>query len=144
MEFPRYACFVAETLSDRIARLTQGLSDTQVGEMMGTTADAARKLRMGEIRSMKLDNALRLCKRLGVSPWYLGGEVEPPPQGISQPDAEDDPVDEDTDLRLSLEEQVRKLRRQLLIVGRAARDALALAQQNSTQKARSRPPQGES
>ena len=84
MEFARYTYSVSETLSDRLVRLTSGLNDTQVGEMMGTTADAARKLRIGEIRSIKLENALRLCRRLGISPWYLAGEVEPldaTPQG---------------------------------------------------------------
>lgn len=56
----------------------KGLSDTELGYILGVSADAARKTRNGNIKSLKLEPALRLSRRLGISPWYLAGEPEPP------------------------------------------------------------------
>jgi hypothetical protein len=34
----------------------------------------------GDIKSLKLQAALRLARELHISPWYLGGELEPTKQ----------------------------------------------------------------
>jgi transcriptional regulator with XRE-family HTH domain len=74
--------------SKRFKELVRGLSDTELGYILGVSADAARKMRTGDIKSLKLEAALRLAKELKVSPWYLAGESEPaiplsagPPEG---------------------------------------------------------------
>jgi transcriptional regulator with XRE-family HTH domain len=70
--------FVATaTFSKRFKELVQGLSDTELGFVIGVSADAARKMRNGDIKSLKLAAALRLARELKVSPWYLAGEPEP-------------------------------------------------------------------
>lgn len=63
--------------SKRFRELVAGLTDTELGFVLGVTADAARKLRNGDIKSLKLHAALRLARELQVSPWYLAGEPEP-------------------------------------------------------------------
>ena len=65
------------TFSKRFKELVQGLSDTELGFVIGVSADAARKMRSGDIKSLKLAAALRLARELKVSPWYLAGEPEP-------------------------------------------------------------------
>jgi hypothetical protein len=65
------------TFNKRFKDLVQGLSDTQLGYVLGVSADAARKMRVGDIKSLKLQAALRLARELQVSPWYLAGEPEP-------------------------------------------------------------------
>lgn len=65
------------TFSKRFKQLVQGLSDTELGFVLGVSADAARKMRNGDIKSLKLKAALRLARELKVSPWYLAGESEP-------------------------------------------------------------------
>ena len=66
------------SFSKRFKELVRGLNDTQLGFVLGVSADAARKMRNGDIKSLKLQAALRLAKELKVSPWYLAGESEPP------------------------------------------------------------------
>ncbi|MBV9719246.1 MAG: hypothetical protein JOZ77_07995 [Candidatus Eremiobacteraeota bacterium] len=63
--------------SKRFKELVRGLNDTELGYILGVSADAARKMRTGDIKSLKLQAALRLAKALKVSPWYLAGEPEP-------------------------------------------------------------------
>ena len=63
--------------SKRFRDLVVGLTDTELGFVLGVTADAARKLRNGDIKSLKLHAALRLARELQISPWYLAGEPEP-------------------------------------------------------------------
>jgi hypothetical protein len=63
--------------SKRFKELVRGLNDTELGYILGVSADAARKMRMGDIKSLKLEAALRLARELKVSPWYLAGESEP-------------------------------------------------------------------
>jgi transcriptional regulator with XRE-family HTH domain len=63
--------------SKRFRELVVGLTDTELGFVLGVTADAARKLRNGDIKSLKLHAALRLARELQISPWYLAGEPEP-------------------------------------------------------------------
>jgi transcriptional regulator with XRE-family HTH domain len=63
--------------SKRFRELVTGLTDTELGFVLGVTADAARKLRNGDIKSLKLHAALRLARELQISPWYLAGEPEP-------------------------------------------------------------------
>lgn len=65
------------SFSKRLKELVQGLSDTELGFILGVSADAARKMRNGDIKSLKLQAALRLARELKVSPWYLAGEPEP-------------------------------------------------------------------
>ena len=67
----------ARAFSKRFKELVKNLSDTELGYILGVTSYAARKLRSGEIKSLKLEAALRLARELEVSPWYLAGEHEP-------------------------------------------------------------------
>lgn len=66
-----------EPFTERFNRLTDGLGDTELAHVLGMTVWGVRKLRQGDTQSLKLDQALRLCRRLGVSPWDLGGETAP-------------------------------------------------------------------
>ncbi|MDB5069548.1 MAG: hypothetical protein JWM87_659 [Candidatus Eremiobacteraeota bacterium] len=66
-----------ETFTDRFNRLTSDLRDVEVASLLDLTEGAVRKLRRGDTQTLKLDAALRLCKRLGISPWELAGEREP-------------------------------------------------------------------
>ena len=50
--------------SKRFKELVRGLSDTELGYILGVSADAARKMRTGDIKSLKLEAALRLAKEL--------------------------------------------------------------------------------
>jgi transcriptional regulator with XRE-family HTH domain len=68
---------VSVNFSKRFRELVRGLSDTELGYILGVSADAARKVRNGDIKSLKLQAALRLARQLNVSPWYLAGEPEP-------------------------------------------------------------------
>jgi len=61
----------------RFREVIRGLSDAQLGAILGVTTDAARKMRAGRIKSLKLEAALRLARELKISPWYLAGESEP-------------------------------------------------------------------
>ena len=65
------------TFQKRFAEIVQGLTDKELGEILGVTPDAARKMRVGDTKSLKLHAALRLARELNVSPWYLVGEPEP-------------------------------------------------------------------
>ena len=65
------------SFSKRFKELVRGLNDTELGYILGVSADAARKMRTGDIKSLKLEAALRLARELKVSPWYLAGEAEP-------------------------------------------------------------------
>jgi hypothetical protein len=65
------------SFSKRFKELVRGLNDTELGYILGVSADAARKMRTGDIKSLKLEAALRLARELKVSPWYLAGEPEP-------------------------------------------------------------------
>jgi hypothetical protein len=68
----------AASFSKRFKELVRGLNDTELGFVLGVSADAARKMRNGDIKSLKLQAALRLARELKISPWYLAGEAEPP------------------------------------------------------------------
>jgi hypothetical protein len=77
----------AASFSKRFKELVRGLSDTELGFILGVTADAARKMRSGDIKSLKLQAALRLSRELEISPWYLAGEAEPAtPLTVGPPD----------------------------------------------------------
>ena len=75
------------SFSKRFKGLVQGLSDTELGYILGVSADAARKMRNGDIKSLKLQAALRLARELKVSPWYLAGEREPETPLATNPEA---------------------------------------------------------
>lgn len=63
--------------SKRFKELVADMSDTELGFILGVSATAAGKMRSGDIKSLKLQAALRLARELQISPWYLGGEPEP-------------------------------------------------------------------
>jgi hypothetical protein len=65
------------TFNKRFKEIVKDLSDTELGYILGVTADAARKMRRGDTKSLKLQAALRLARKLQISPWYLAGEPEP-------------------------------------------------------------------
>jgi transcriptional regulator with XRE-family HTH domain len=67
----------ASSFSRRFREVIKGLTDAELGAILGVTSDAARKMRTGRIKSLKLEAALRLARELKVSPWYLAGEPEP-------------------------------------------------------------------
>jgi transcriptional regulator with XRE-family HTH domain len=73
------------SFSKRFKELVRGLNDTQLGYVLGVSADAARKMRSGDIKSLKLQAALRLARELKVSPWYLAGEPEPAKPSVARP-----------------------------------------------------------
>ena len=75
------------SFSKRFKALVQGLNDTELGYILGVSADAARKMRNGDIKSLKLQAALRLARELKVSPWYLAGEAEPAVPLATNPEA---------------------------------------------------------
>jgi hypothetical protein len=56
----------------------RAISRLPVSFAFDITTDAARKMRSGRIKSLKLEAALRLARELKISPWYLPGEPEPP------------------------------------------------------------------
>ena len=65
------------TFNKRFKEIVRDLNDTELGYILGVSADAARKMRNGDIKSLKLQAALRLARKIQVSPWYLAGEPEP-------------------------------------------------------------------
>jgi hypothetical protein len=65
------------TFNKRFKEIVRELNDTELGYILGVSADAARKMRSGDIKSLKLQAALRLARKIQVSPWYLAGEPEP-------------------------------------------------------------------
>jgi DNA-binding Xre family transcriptional regulator len=67
---------MADTFNKRLKQLVRHMTDTELGATIGTSADAARKLRQGSIKSLKLHAALRLARKLDISPWQLAGEME--------------------------------------------------------------------
>jgi DNA-binding Xre family transcriptional regulator len=67
-----------ETFTERINRLTRHLSDAELAVALGVSVTSARKIRSGETKSLKLEQALRLCEQLRISPWELGGRRRPP------------------------------------------------------------------
>ena len=67
----------ASSFSKRFREVIKGLTDAELGAILGVTTDAARKMRTGRIKSLKLEAALRLARELKISPWYLVGETEP-------------------------------------------------------------------
>jgi DNA-binding Xre family transcriptional regulator len=66
-----------ETFTERFQRLTSDLTDSDLMTILNLSYQAVRKLRAGGTQSIKLDAALRLCRRLAISPWELAGEKEP-------------------------------------------------------------------
>ena len=64
------------TFNKRFKEIVRDLSDTELGYILGVSADAARKMRNGDIKSLKLEAALRPTPRLQES-WRtlaLGGK----------------------------------------------------------------------
>lgn len=75
---------VPETFGERLGRLLKAanLPIPEAARLLGVREGAVYKALRGDTQSLKLDAALRLCKRLGVSPWELAGERE---SGIPSP-----------------------------------------------------------
>jgi hypothetical protein len=63
--------------SKRVKELVRDIDNAKLGAILGMTTDGARKLRLGNTASLKLQTGLRLAAYLQVSPWYLAGEPEP-------------------------------------------------------------------
>jgi len=79
-----------ETFSDRFVRLTHGLEDADLVKITGLKYSTIRDIKSGKTKSIKLDAALRLCRRLGISPWELqnfprpiGGESDDPSPALA-------------------------------------------------------------
>jgi transcriptional regulator with XRE-family HTH domain len=53
------------------------MSPADVASALGLSENQAKRVLDGTTKSLKLDQALRLCRRLGISPWDLAGEPEP-------------------------------------------------------------------
>src|ERR1700692_3888690 len=66
-----------DPFNKRFKQRVKDLNDTELGYVLGVSADAARKMRHGDIKSLKLQAALRLARKLEISPWYIGCEAEP-------------------------------------------------------------------
>jgi transcriptional regulator with XRE-family HTH domain len=78
----------ASSFSRRFREVIKGLTDAELGAILGVTSDAARKMRTGHIKSLKLEAALRLARELKISPWYLAGEPEPAKRLMAGPPSE--------------------------------------------------------
>ena len=78
----------ASSFSRRFREVIKGLTDAELGAILGVTTDAARKMRTGRIKSLKLEAALRLARELKISPWYLAGEPEPATRLTAGPPSE--------------------------------------------------------
>lgn len=78
----------ASSFSKRFKEAIKGLTDAELGAILGVTTDAARKMRSGRIKSLKLEAALRLARELKMSPWYLAGEPEPATRLMAGPPSE--------------------------------------------------------
>lgn len=78
-----------ETFADRLKRLAAraNLKEADIASASGISATTAGRLLDGTTKTIKLEEALKLCHRLGVSPWELAGEPEPSAAGAS-PSAE--------------------------------------------------------
>jgi DNA-binding Xre family transcriptional regulator len=70
---------MAETFTDRLNRLVvkANLSEADLASTIGVSSNQAGRLLDGTTKSMKLEQALKLCRKLRISPWELGGEKEP-------------------------------------------------------------------
>lgn len=62
-----------ETFYERFRRVLSehGLRVEQAATIMEASADTVRRLADGRTKQIKLDEALRLCDRFGIDPWYL-------------------------------------------------------------------------
>lgn len=71
----------SETFAERISRLTGAarMTDADLASVLGVSENQAKRIKSGTTSTLKLDGALRLARRLGVTPHYLAGEPEPPP-----------------------------------------------------------------
>ena len=103
-----------ETFTERFNRLTSDMKDSEIGTILGLTFGGVRKIKEGQTQSLKLDAALRLCARVGVSPWYLAGQMEP---SAMQP--VDHPPGPEEEFR-ELQREVRDLNRRLAPLFEAA------------------------
>ena len=70
-----------EKFAERFNRLTAGISLGELAFVTGLSENAIRNIKNGETQQMYLGVALKLCRRLNVSPWELAGEPEPPIPG---------------------------------------------------------------
>jgi hypothetical protein len=67
----------SETFTDRFNRLTGGMSDGQLMDILELTLTPLNKIRSGDTKSLKLRGGLRLAKHLRITPWELAGEPAP-------------------------------------------------------------------
>jgi transcriptional regulator with XRE-family HTH domain len=80
-----------ETFTDRLNRFVEKarLSEADIASALGMSATQAGRLLDGTTKTLKLEQALKLCRRLGVSPWELAGEREPVSAGPARDIAPD-------------------------------------------------------
>jgi len=69
--------FERETFTERFNRLTAGMTQTEIGAIMGVTEGAVRKIVNGDTQTMQLDRAIKLGRHLNISVYYLACEQEP-------------------------------------------------------------------
>ena len=62
-----------EPFYERFSRLLDdaGLSDTEAAAAMGLSGAQISRIRNGIAGSIRFEDGLRLCDRLGIDPWYL-------------------------------------------------------------------------
>ena len=62
-----------ETFYQRFSRIVEGsgLSDTDIGSIMGLSAANVGRVKSGQRKSIRLDAGLRLCSKLDLDPWFL-------------------------------------------------------------------------
>ncbi|MDE2102385.1 MAG: hypothetical protein KGL39_34380 [Patescibacteria group bacterium] len=65
---------MAEMLADRLKRLLEerGLTEADAASAMRTAVYKVARLLDGTTKSLKLDEALRLCEKTGIDPFELG------------------------------------------------------------------------
>ncbi len=73
-----------ETFTERFNRLTKAIPDAEMMTTLGMSHSGLLKVRSGDTKTLKLHAALRLARKIGVSPWYLACEPEPPFDAVLQ------------------------------------------------------------
>lgn len=65
-----------ETFGERFKRLTEDLNPREMAYIMDIDEAIIRKIKSGDVKSIKLEEAMRLCAHFGISPFELAG-VDP-------------------------------------------------------------------
>lgn len=62
-----------ETFGDRFKRLTEGLNPREMAYVMDVDEAIIRKIKTGDVKSIKLEEAMRMCAHFGIDPFELAG-----------------------------------------------------------------------